>query len=286
MDLLAGKDDLITTVRENGCTFTFDFSKVYWNSRLHTEHKRVISTLQKNDVVLDVFAGVGPFAIPACRKGCIVHANDLNPHAHSSLISNAEKNKVSNYLHAYCLDGREFIQTVVADLIAGYKGHGPIVSHVLMNLPAIAVEFLDVFKGLFNSLPLNARSAATLPRIHCYCFSKAADPVVDSVQQVQKNLGYELVPGSYNVFSVRDVAPSKLMMKVSFDLPQSVAYWTGEGAAILPASTTVEGDDLHQKQLGTKREHLMCVYITCYGYKEVSSRIRLFLSQPTFENET
>lgn len=34
MELLAGVDDMNVTVKENGCLFQFDFSKVYWNSRL------------------------------------------------------------------------------------------------------------------------------------------------------------------------------------------------------------------------------------------------------------
>lgn len=34
MELLAGEDNYITTARENGCSFEFDFTKVYWNPRL------------------------------------------------------------------------------------------------------------------------------------------------------------------------------------------------------------------------------------------------------------
>lgn len=34
MELLAGIEDTNVTVKENGCTFQFDFAKVYWNSRL------------------------------------------------------------------------------------------------------------------------------------------------------------------------------------------------------------------------------------------------------------
>lgn len=34
MELLAGEQDYTTTVKEHGCTFTFDFSKVYWNTKL------------------------------------------------------------------------------------------------------------------------------------------------------------------------------------------------------------------------------------------------------------
>lgn len=57
MELLAGKDDMITSHKENGCVFKMDFSKVYWNSRLSTEHSRVVNDIQKGDLVLDVFAG-------------------------------------------------------------------------------------------------------------------------------------------------------------------------------------------------------------------------------------
>ena len=222
MDVLAGKDDMKATVKENGCTFSFDFSKVYWNSRLHTEHKRIIDILNPGDVVVDMFAGVGPFAVPACRKGCKVYANDLNPHAYSFLISNAEKNKVC--LQAYCLDAREFIKSISAKWIADLRGSEPVISHVLMNLPAIAVEFLDVFKGIFRSLPCKSKSSLTMPKIHCYSFSKATDPNHDAIEQVEKHLGCKLEEESYSMLCVRDVSPNKVMMRVSFTLPQSVAY--------------------------------------------------------------
>lgn len=79
---------------ESDCRFTFDFSKVYWNSRLHTEHERLVRMFKPEDVVVDVFAGVGPFAIPAGRKGCAVLANDLNPVSHTYLEKNVHDNRV------------------------------------------------------------------------------------------------------------------------------------------------------------------------------------------------
>ncbi len=49
MEVLAGKEDFVTEMRENGCRFELDFSKVYWNSRLHAEHERLIGLFKKND---------------------------------------------------------------------------------------------------------------------------------------------------------------------------------------------------------------------------------------------
>jgi tRNA (guanine37-N1)-methyltransferase len=59
------------------------------------------------DVVADVFAGVGPFSVPAAKKGCAVLANDLNPDSYEYLQLNIRQNKVSTgtrlcaHLHTY-----------------------------------------------------------------------------------------------------------------------------------------------------------------------------------------
>ena len=42
----------------------------------------------------DVFAGVGPFALPSAKKGSIVYANDLNPSSYEWLNENVKLNKV------------------------------------------------------------------------------------------------------------------------------------------------------------------------------------------------
>ena len=68
---------------------------MYWNSRLHTEHNRLVQLFNPGDVIADVFAGVGPFALPAAKKGCGVLANDLNPESYRWLLRNVESNKVA-----------------------------------------------------------------------------------------------------------------------------------------------------------------------------------------------
>lgn len=112
MKVIAGKSDsLVVEQRESNCIFKFDFSKVYWNSRLHTEHDRLVSNyFQPGEVVCDVFAGVGPFAVPAGKKEVIVLANDLNPESFKYLQENIKVNKVGLMVKPFNLDGAQFIR--------------------------------------------------------------------------------------------------------------------------------------------------------------------------------
>lgn len=94
-EVLNGPDDMNVELIEEKCLYKFDYSKVYWNSRLHTEHKRLVDKFNPGEVVCDVMAGIGPFALPAGKKGVFVYANDLNPESYKYLKDGIVKNKVS-----------------------------------------------------------------------------------------------------------------------------------------------------------------------------------------------
>ena len=93
-ELLLGDPNLNVEVKEEDCFFRFDYSKVYWNSRLNTEHRRLVEMFQAGEAVCDVMAGVGPFAVPAGKKRVFVWANDLNPDSYASLNDAIKRNKV------------------------------------------------------------------------------------------------------------------------------------------------------------------------------------------------
>ena len=92
MEVLAGEEILETEVKQRGISFLLDYSKVYWNSRLEGEHERLVASLLPSDEVWDMFAGIGPFAVPAALKGCAVHANDLNPASSHYCTVNLQRN--------------------------------------------------------------------------------------------------------------------------------------------------------------------------------------------------
>lgn len=264
MELLAGEPDYLVEHSESGCKFTFDFRKVYWNSRLHTEHARLIDMFSAEDVIADVFAGVGPFALPAGKKGCGVLANDLNPESYKYLQQNITQNSVQSHVRASCEDGKEFIRAVISraldDPLPPAKPpmsksqraklqklarQNPTntetprastpeppsrkhISHFVMNLPDTAILFLGAFRGVLSPANAGGRDLsgiyAELPMVHCYCFTR--DPEHAEVD-IRERVEKELghpLGGEVSYHHVRSVAPNKEMFCVSFRLPREVAF--------------------------------------------------------------
>ncbi|KAI7750802.1 hypothetical protein M8C21_019708 [Ambrosia artemisiifolia] len=271
-EVLAGKPDMATEVKQYGATFKLDYGLVYWNSRLEHEHIRLVNKFNQGDVICDMFAGIGPFAIPAAQKGCLVYANDLNPDSVRYLKINADINKVNDNLHAYTMDARNFISQALAVPVGESKlGDSSLVSsaqcdthedieanvkeqnsengylsadcqeavkikgskneriqtcvpftnkswehidHVIMNLPASALQFLDVFKGLIQ----RKYWKGSLPWIHCYCFIRSNESQDLVVSEAESLLNAKIHRPVFH--RVRDVAPNKAMYCFSFRLPE------------------------------------------------------------------
>lgn len=119
LELIAGEDEYHVQVQHGAARLRFDYSRVYWSSRLHSEHMRTVGHFARGDHVWDLFAGVGPFAMLAGLRGVSVLANDLNPHACSALMHNAQLNGVEHLVHAYNLDAATFVQAATAALDGG-----------------------------------------------------------------------------------------------------------------------------------------------------------------------
>jgi len=249
--------NLLVEVKEDGCRFQLDFEKVYWNSRLQFEHRRIVhlitgkgrpTNLEKRDikiqsqtensksknrnknrndeqdpqqisdntiVVVDACAGIGPFAIPLTSQyaNVTVYANDLNPESYKYLKMNAKLNKCNDKgkgkLCTYNMDGRHFLRKM--------DDEGIRYDHVLMNLPAIAPEFLNVFRGWRGDYDHR-------PVIHVHCFAAKVEGDQEAIARCGKSLGcqLDLVIDQVSVHEVRNVSPKKNMYCVSFKLPEGV----------------------------------------------------------------
>ena len=253
-EIIAGNHDMITTVKENGNKFMFDFSKVYWNSKLGTEHIRLINNnFNKYDIIFDITSGVGPFTIPCIKnKKCIVHANDLNPDSYYYLNKNIKLNKISNGIKTTNLDMKVFWknccknkQKIIKDNKKMYQNmvdnehkqtnneqnhhklnmDNKFVDHIIMNLPDSGLEYLGIFKECYSENEINKYG---LPKIYCYCFALNNEYIKSINDRVIQYLGIlpDKIKDKYNIRFIRDVGPLKHMYCVSFKLPHKIALNT------------------------------------------------------------
>jgi tRNA (guanine37-N1)-methyltransferase len=130
LEVVAGPDELETVHQEYGVRLKVDPSKVYFNPRLANERMRIASSVRPGEVVVDMFAGAGPFAIliAKCSKAEIVFAIDINPDAIWYMMQNVHANKVTNVVP---IEGDS--RQVIFDI--------PCSDRIIMNLPHSAREF-------------------------------------------------------------------------------------------------------------------------------------------------
>jgi tRNA (guanine37-N1)-methyltransferase len=135
-EYLAGQKRTNTMYKENGCIYHVDLAKAYFSPRLSHEHQRVASQVQECEMIVDLFAGVGPFAIPIAKnvKNVRVYAIDINNEAVELLKKNIQINQVEKKVHAINGDAR----TVIKSRFSGRA------DRVIMNLPESSKEFIDV----------------------------------------------------------------------------------------------------------------------------------------------
>lgn len=158
--VIAGADVTETTHREYGCLFRVDVAKVYFSPRLSFEHERVAGQVGENETVVDMFTGVGPFAIHIAKRRRNVHicAVDMNEDAIKYVRDNIRLNCVEDKVVIMKGDAR----TVIEKHLSGKA------DRVIMNLPARASEYVDA-----ACLALKPSGGV----IHYYTFGEDPDPL-------------------------------------------------------------------------------------------------------------
>lgn len=133
---LSGENRTYTIHKEYGCKYYLDITKAYFSPRLSQEHNRVASLIKKTELVVDLFAGVGPYSILIAKKSprAKIVSIDMNPLAIEFLKKNIKLNRVHRNIVPLLGNARKLIDK---HLIG-------IADRAIMNLPETASEFIDV----------------------------------------------------------------------------------------------------------------------------------------------
>jgi tRNA (guanine37-N1)-methyltransferase len=217
-------------------------------------------------VVADAFCGVGALCLQAAKRyNCTIWANDWNPAAIQSLQQNAAKNGLqSHFEHVQCGDAYDFImdlglkqqQSTDEKHDSHKKGiRCRLPDHVVLNFPLESPQFL----GALRWWPAgdDDDDNVVIPRVHVYTFARADKETYRSAEDVAVDLvASNLLPmacSSLNnnqnydptinrraelneeydcrvsIHPVRDVAPGKVVMCVSFSAtPKLLRYMKGD----------------------------------------------------------
>ena len=135
LELIEGDEKTETEYKENGCRFIVDVEKAFFSPRLSTERERISNLVNDNDVIINMFGGVGMFSLLAAKKkSCTVYNIDINPVASKLCEENIKLNKLKGNVISLNGDATEIIKKQLQDKA----------DRVLMLLPERSDEFLDI----------------------------------------------------------------------------------------------------------------------------------------------
>jgi tRNA (guanine37-N1)-methyltransferase len=155
LQALGGFGGTETIHREFGCNYRLDASTVYFNPRLAHERQRVAKQVGEGDVVVDMFAGVGPYSILIAKlqPHSRVYALDINSSAINYLKENILTNGVADRVTPLLGDARQLSRGMIQ----------AIADRVIMNLPSDAENYLDAASRILKGEG---------GYVHFYCFAR------------------------------------------------------------------------------------------------------------------
>ncbi|PKA48659.1 tRNA wybutosine-synthesizing protein 2/3/4 [Apostasia shenzhenica] len=118
LEVLVGESGWVTH-EENGIFYSFDATKCMFSSGNLSEKIRMAQLDCENEVIVDLFAGIGYFVLPFLVKGSakFVYACEWNPHALMALHHNIHANSVSDRCSILEGDNRVTAPRGVADRV-------------------------------------------------------------------------------------------------------------------------------------------------------------------------
>lgn len=137
ISVIAGDKDTIVTHFENDCYYKFDFKKIMFAKGNLSERVRIANQVGHNEIIIDMFAGIGYFTVPIGKLGRPkkIYAIELNPVSFKFLKENLKLNKIESIVEAINGDSKEEVLKLV-------EKEGRIADRVLMGYLPPPKEFL------------------------------------------------------------------------------------------------------------------------------------------------
>jgi len=205
---IAGERKTEATYREHGCVFKVDLERCYFSPRLSYERMRISKLVKPNEVIVNMFSGVGCYSILIAKHSEAekIYSIDINSVAIEYMRENIRLNKVEGRVVPILGDAKSVIEKKLRN--------AP--NRVLMPLPEKAYEYLDC--AVLTLKPVSGW-------IHCYAFehAKKHENPIEKVKakvysKLQKlSVGFEVPFGRV----VRTIGPNWYQVVVDIRVKES-----------------------------------------------------------------
>ncbi|MFX0023040.1 MAG: class I SAM-dependent methyltransferase family protein [Candidatus Hermodarchaeota archaeon] len=98
IEFLEGVDDPIIEHKEHEVRYRFDITKIMFSKGNVNERKYLASLVKNNEIIVDMFAGIGYFSLPIAKHSSVkkIYSIELNPASYKFLVENIAINHLSD----------------------------------------------------------------------------------------------------------------------------------------------------------------------------------------------
>ncbi|MFX1590644.1 MAG: class I SAM-dependent methyltransferase family protein, partial [Promethearchaeota archaeon] len=98
IELIGGEDNRIVDHKEHDVIYRFDITKIMFSKGNVNERKHLATLVQNDEIVVDMFAGIGYFALPIAKHSPVkkIYSIEFNPESYKFLVENIKINHLGD----------------------------------------------------------------------------------------------------------------------------------------------------------------------------------------------
>ncbi|MDR0911803.1 MAG: class I SAM-dependent methyltransferase family protein [Methanobrevibacter sp.] len=197
LEFLAGENNSKTIYKEHGMELSLDVKNVYFSPRLGNERLRIGKQVRNGEVILDMFAGIGPFSILIAKnKDVKIYATDINEIAIEHMKENIKLNKLKGEIYPILGD--------INEIAIEFKEKEMKFDRIIMNLPGSAIDFLPLAFDLIKNDGI----------INYYEFNENFKKGIENINKIAKKSNKTIKIINYR--KVKSTSPG--MWHIAFDI--------------------------------------------------------------------
>jgi len=196
---LAGEKNKEVLYKENNCVFRFNIDTTYFSPRLSNERKEIASSIKKNERVLVMFAGVGPYSICIAKNsGAKVYSNEINREANKYAELNIKLNKVQDKVELISGDIKKVAKKIKKEKFDA----------IVMPRPRLKESFLQ------QAFMLSKKGTKIF--YYDFCGIEEKNKIIEKIKDEAKKAKKKIK--ILKIKQAGEIAPYKIRIRVDFEI--------------------------------------------------------------------